>query len=103
MKKGNGNALNSSGEGFSGSGSNGSNSGNALSVLDSFFVSVENSFEKVLSHVDAAAVVAAKFINENLETLPDQPQVTRSLVSPPQSDSSGRSLKVNTVLPGGQR
>ena len=79
----NGGPSNSGGSGGGGSG------GGALSVLDSFFVTVESSFEKVLGHVDAAAVSAAKFINDNLDSLPDQPNITKSLIAPP--NPSGRS------------
>ena len=77
----NGGPSNTSGGG--GSSGGGSGSGGALSVLDSFFVTVESSFEKVLGQVDAAAISAAKFINDNLDSLPDQQNITKSLISPP--------------------
>ena len=67
----------------SSSSSSGGGGGGALSVLDSFFVTVESSFEKVLGQVDAAAISAAKFINDNLDSLPDQQNITKSLISPP--------------------
>ena len=59
-------------------------------MLDSFFVTVESSLEKVLGQVDAAAVSAARFINDNLDSLPEQQNhITKSMISPP--NPSGRS------------
>ena len=110
--------------------SNPSNSASSTSTgsmfsLDTFFMSVEHSFEKVrnglkvyflsrsyflhrkvLSQVDAAAVVAARFINENLDTLPDQQtHITKSLVAPPSdhatvstSSSSGNLVPLGRSL-----
>ena len=42
-------------------------------------MSFESSFEKVISHVDNAAVIAAKFINDNLEQLPENNNNNKSI------------------------